>query len=334
MSKKKSPTLLTAEDYMSDLAVKIDNAKQRVNMVATTFRADDTHTEAVIAAVERAAAERGVPASVCADSFTYLEPKEFILRSPRRQPSRAVHAMKLERRLKKAGVAFRWLGQKANMLMTGRTHSKWSIVDDIVYACGGVNMDHESLANVDYMFRFDNKVLADKLSNEQYLIARADKRGGSIRNSMFGLDEHSTVLVDQGLPTNSLIYRRACDLAEQAENIVLVSQYCPTGKLNRILKRKNAKLYFNNWRTASPINKLLIKLGTLTSRQQTLYQHPQYLHAKFIIFTMPDGSKIALSGSHNFMRGSGIMGTREIALETSDPAIIKQLEAFRKKYVE
>ena len=32
-------------------------------------------------------------------------------------------------------------------------------------------------------------------------------------------------------------------------------------------------LYFNNWRTASPINKLLIKLGTLTSRQQTLYQH-------------------------------------------------------------
>ena len=46
------------------------------------------------------------------------------------------------------------------------------------------------------------------------------------------------------------------------------------------------------------------------------------------------GSKIALSGSHNFMRGSGIMGTREIALETSDPAIIKQLEAFRKKYVE
>ena len=77
---------------MSDLAVKIDNAKQRVNMVATTFRADDKHTEAVIAAVERAAAERGVPASVCADSFTYLEPKEFILRSPRRQPSRAVHA--------------------------------------------------------------------------------------------------------------------------------------------------------------------------------------------------------------------------------------------------
>ena len=49
---------------------------------------------------------------------------------------------------------------------------------------------------------------------------------------------------------------------------------------------------------------------------------------------MSGGSKIALSGSHNFMRGSGIMGTREIALETSDPAIIKQLEAFRKKYIE
>ena len=61
---------------------------------------------------------------------------------------------------------------------------------------------------------------------------------------------------------------------------------------------------------------------------------PNFDPIKFIIFTMPDGEKVTLTGSHNFMRGSGIMGTREIALETSDPDVIKQLEAFRKKYVE
>ena len=334
MIKKKNPVLLIAEDYVPDLASKINAAEQRVNMIATTFRADDERTENVIAELEHASSERGIPVSICADSFTYLEPKEFILRSPRRQPSRAVSAMKLERRLKKSGIAFRWLGQKANVLMTGRTHSKWSVVDDIVYACGGVNMDHESLTNIDYMFRFENKELADKLSAEQYRIARADKHGGSTRNSKLKLDEQSTVLIDQGLPTNSIIYKHACSLAERANNIVLVSQYCPTGRLNRILKHKNAKLYFNNWRNASIINKLFIKFGTITSQQKTLYRHQRYLHAKFIIFTMPDGEKVALTGSHNFMRGSGIMGTREIALETSNPDVIKQLEAFRKKYVE
>nr|MBP6038525.1 hypothetical protein [Candidatus Saccharimonas sp.] len=58
-----------------------------------------------------------------------------------------------------------------------------------------------------------------------------------------------------------------------------------------------------------------------------------YLHAKFMIGTMPDGSKRAITGSHNFMFGSGLMGTREIALETTDTKIIRQLERFIDTYV-
>lgn len=333
MADEKCPKLMPAEQYVSALISDIAAAKKRVNIVATTFRSNDERSAEVMKKLE-SAARRGVPVSVCADAFTYMEPKEFILRSPKRQPSRTVQALKLERQLKKAGVSFRWLGQKTNILMMGRTHSKWSVVDDVVYACGGVNMDHESLTNIDYMFRFKNKALADMLSKEQYRIAHADKQGGSTRNAVVPLDDRSTVLIDQGLPFNSVIYKHACALAEKATDVILVSQYCPTGRLSRILKHKNTKLFFNDWKKASVINKAFIKFGVLTSRQKTLYYHNTYLHAKFAIFTMSDGKKIALSGSHNFMDGSGIMGTREIAIETSDQKIIKQLEDFRRKYVE
>ena len=48
---------------------------------------------------------------------------------------------------------------------------------------------------------------------------------------------------------------------------------------------------------------------------------------------MEDGSKVAITGSHNFAYTGVLLGTREIALETKDPSIIKQLESFIKKEV-
>ena len=74
-------------------------------------------------------------------------------------------------------------------------------------------------------------------------------------------------------------------------------------------------------------------LGTLTAKQQTLYTRQTYLHAKFILFTMPDKSQVAISGSHNFMYGSGAIGTKEVAIETSDPHLIKQLTKFYRQHI-
>jgi cardiolipin synthase len=47
-----------------------------------------------------------------------------------------------------------------------------------------------------------------------------------------------------------------------------------------------------------------------------------------MLFEMPDGQKIALTGSHNFSYTGVNFGTREVALETSDPDIYRQLEDF------
>lgn len=333
MQQYPAPKLLASHEYPIDLVSIIEAAAERIRVVSTTFRADDPRSQAVVEAL-RAAAKRGVDVSVAVDTFSYLEPKEFILRSPRRQPARAFRALQIEHQLKRAGAEFHWLGRRTNILATGRTHSKWVVVDDTVYSFGGVNLDNESFENTDYIIKYQSRELAELIVTEHESIIAADRNGGGRRSHDEVLNEQTTVLFDGGLPFDSIIYRRAVTLAKQASEIILVSQYCPTGRLNRILKQKGAAIYFNHWRRASHLNRLLIRLGMFTAQQTTSYTRDNYLHAKFIIFTMPGGSKTAIAGSHNFMFSSGLSGTREIAIQTTNRHIIKQLERYRKQYVE
>lgn len=327
------PTLITTAAYPEVLVRTIDQAKERIMIVTTTFRADDERMEAISDALIRAA-DRGVAVSICADVFTYMEPKKAPFRFAKHQSARALKAIRLERKFKKHGATFYWLGRKSNIILSGRTHSKWVLVDNNVFAFGGINLDRESLDNTDFMLHYDDAHLADHIALEHADVMRADRKGGSLRSTSFRLDDETSVLIDGGFPGNSIIYRHAMKLAIEAKSIVLVSQYCPTGPLNRILKLKNATLYFNHWRKASTVNRWMIRFGMLRSKQETLYKRESYLHSKFIIFEMPDGHKTAITGSHNFMMASGLVGTREIALETSDPEIISQLEQFRRDHVE
>ncbi len=326
------PQLIFSADYARDVVRSIDHAKKRIAIVVTTFRDDDPQTQSIVEALCRAG-DRGLLVSICTDIYTYLEPKEFVLRSPKRQPARAYQAMKLEHHLKQHGIHFRWLGRTGNIPLAGRTHSKWLIIDNTVYSFGGLNLDRESLGNNDYTFKFQDALLADHLFNEHSRLLGADRGAHASRSHHFAIDGDSTVLIDGGFFGDSIIYRHATKLASAATDIVLVSQYCPTGKLNRILRRKKATVYFNHWRKAAWINKILIQFGMLFTHQTTLYNRTPYLHAKFAIFTMPDGKKIAITGSHNFMFGSGLLGTREIGLETSNPVIIAQLERFLREHV-
>lgn len=332
MSVTHPPKLLRSDEYARDLAAQIAKAREQIAITVTTFRDDDPLSHAIVDELCKAA-DRGVNVSVCVDTYTYLEPKEFLLMSPKRQPARAVRALRLERELKQHGVSFRWLGRKASAIVYGRTHCKWVVVDDTVYSFGGVNLDAESFTNTDFMMRHNNPQLAEIIIKEHSRVLRADKGGGAYRSHAVTLDAKTSLLFDGGLIADSLIYRRAYQLASEADSILCVSQYSPTGKLLRMLKRKNTKLYFNDWRNATLANRMIIKISTFRSDHATEYTRDNYLHAKFIIFTMPGGSKVALSGSHNFMFGSGAVGTREVAMETTDSTIIRQLEAFYTAYV-
>ena len=324
-----SPQLLLPTDYVHDATEHIKAAKKRVSFLSMIV-ADDTTTDKLIDALS-AASERGVTVEVAADVFTYGELGGFFLPTwYRTKQSRSTTRM--SKRFIKSGVKFTWLGRSHATLFSGRTHIKWCVVDDVVYSFGGVNLYQKGIENNDYMFKIDDPQLADALINEHHRLARADAGDYSYRSHRIAYGQ-DTVLIDGGIFGDSVIYRRACKLATEATHVTLVSQYCPTGKLSSILKKTDSRLYFNPPTQATHLNRVIISLGMLFSGHKTLYKQPQYLHAKFMLFDMPDGRRVALTGSHNFVNGGVLLGTREIALETENKKIIRQLESYLKKYV-
>ena len=322
--------LVLPHQYVTQATKLVNKAKKRVFLISMVL-ADHPATHELIVAIE-AAAKRGVDVTVTADIFTYGEVSGGFL--PLRYYTPGVKNVNtMVKNLRAAGVHFLWLGRARTTLLNGRTHTKWCVVDDTCFVFGGVNMYQGGVAeNIDYMFRLKDRRLADRLAYEQGRIIKAEKTSTNYPSVSYELDG-SSVLIDGGIVASSIIYRRACELAKEAGSILFVSQYCPTGKLARILKKKKVSMYFNRPEQADFINKTLIILSMLTSGYKTLYTKTPYLHAKFIIFTMKNGTKVALSGSHNFAYTGVLFGTREIALETTDKKVIDQLESFYKKYI-
>lgn len=322
--------LVLPSDYVKQATELVKKAKTRVYLISMVI-ADHPATHGLMMALEDAA-RRGVTVAVTADVFTYGEVSGGFL--PIRYYSPGVKEVNhMVKSLKSAGVKFLWLGRGHTTIMNGRTHSKWCVVDDTCFVFGGVNMYQGGVAeNIDYMFRLENNHLADRLVYEQGRIAKAERSSTNYPSVTYELEGNS-VLIDGGIIAHSVIYRRAIELARDAEHIVFVSQYCPTGKLARILRKKDVELYFNRPEQANTLNKLLISLSMFTSGFKTRYTKKPYLHAKFLIFTMKNGSKTAITGSHNFAYTGVLLGTREIALETTDSAVISQLESFYEHHV-
>lgn len=324
-----TPTLILPKEYIESATQQIRRATTRIALLTMVLVEDESTNELLSALCE--AAERGVEVTVAADSFTYTDFQGSYIPTTYRS-KRVRNAMQMQKRFRASGAEFDWLGRLSFIAFSGRTHIKWCVVDDTVYSFGGVNLDQQSVDNTDYMFMTTSEALASRIIEEHKRIIRADRSNHAYRSHRFG-DDDNMVLIDGGFLGDSIIYRRACYWAERASEITLVSQYCPTGKLSRLLKKKQTDLYFNHWTNAGLLNRLVIRFGMLSSRHSTSYNRRPYLHAKFIIFTMPDKSKVAITGSHNFVRAGVFLGTREVALETTNKKIISQLERFFNEHV-
>lgn len=321
--------LISPIQYVREATEAVNRAETRVYLMSMVI-ADHETTHSLIAALE-AAAKRGVKVVVAADIFTYGEVGNGFL--PFRYYSHGSRsANNMVKTLKRAGVQFHWLGRGRVTVYHGRTHSKWCIADDTLFTFGGVNLYEEGIQNIDYMFRLKDHKLADRIVEEQTRVQKAESRSFNYHSVAYEQDD-LTVLIDGGIIGQSVIYRRAVELSEKAAHITFVSQYCPTSKLARIFKKKSVTLYYNRPIQADGLNRLVIQFGQLLTGFKSSYTRARYLHAKCIIFTFEDGTKAAITGSHNFAYTGVLLGTREIALETRDPAIIAQLERFIEKEV-
>ena len=317
--------LLTTSQYIEDASHAIARSKKRV-IVMTLCISRETETQAFMDSL-LIAAKKGVDVQVAADTFTFSEFGGYF--NPfKRLAVHSREAKKLSNTLRKNGASFRWLGGNWRINpFAGVTHVKWTVVDDTVYSFGGVNLYGKGAKNIDYMFKVKDKKLADLLAKEHREIVKAD-RDPTDYSGFYKQLGYGSLLIDSGQKNESMIYERAVQLAEQSQSVLFVSQYCPTGRLAKILRRKKATINYNQPKNTHRWTKLMLLVSSVTTRLKSQYKKNTYLHAKFIVFTMPDGSKTALTGSHNFSYSGVRLGTREVDLETTDKKAISQLEAF------
>lgn len=331
-----SPKLLLPADYIRLATNLIRQAQRRIYIVCLNINRCP-ETDRLIDEVKRAA-RRGVDVHIGADLLSFICDHDAKVAS-RVAGREMIRTSQLRAEFLQSGAEFHWLGIQRVPYLLGRTHSKWTVIDDDVFSFGGVNLSHAGIAErTDYVFHFHSPKIADRLAAEQHQIEQQIEPNNNRTIAVTDKTIHvpfGSILLDSGRFGRSGIYRHATKLAREAESLLIVSQYCPTGRLGKIIRSKPSRLYFNpKGSAADAVNNFMIGSKTSTTNQNNLYTRPRYLHAKFIVGTMANGSRQAITGSHNFAAISGRAGTREIALETTDPAIIDQLESFFHHYVE
>lgn len=325
MTAAATPQLIPADKLIASLVRDIAHAEAHIWVLSMIVNEDDT-TEPFFNALIQAA-DRGVDVRFAADTFTYTELGGRMAFS-RKFWRRARNVAKLRRKLRNSRIDFWWLGGYTYTTITGRTHAKWLVIDNVVYSFGGINLYDLGLETADFFIRVEDAELADRLTAEHIRIINANFREYAYHSHSFG-SAFGTVLMDGGFVGDSVIYQRVCELAEGAERIVCVSQYCPTGKFAKLLKQHpNLELYYSSMKNSSFMNRLVIWFGRASTGLRSRYTRDRYIHAKYTIFYYPDGKRVAVTGSHNFVKAGVLLGTKEIALETTNAAIIDLLEAY------
>jgi cardiolipin synthase len=318
--------LITAPNYYRALQAGIPKAKKRIIIHAMGILWGPK-TEMLIPPLLDAA-KRGVEVQVVGDIYskfiTYM-PRPFREKLPPWSRVRAGND-----KLRAGGVNVTYVGSLGPNPFKRRCHTKWTIIDDLVYSFGGINIAEDSFTNHDYMLETRNGHLADYLNALTEQIAT----GASILpDHTKQLTARTTILFDGGTPGASIIYDTACDIVAQAKKVYFVSQMCPSGRLARLINARDNECYFvRPGQTEFPANLALVR-DRSRFRVINRYRGKTYIHAKFILTEGSDGQRHFIGGSNNFSRRGVDYGTKEIAVHSTDPQLWQQLYDFMQKQI-
>jgi phosphatidylserine/phosphatidylglycerophosphate/cardiolipin synthase-like enzyme len=217
---------------------------------------------------------------------------------------------------------------KSPLAIAGRSHIKFSVINDIVFL-GGCNLASEQL--LDVMVAQTNPTLADYLYDLVATVYHAKHVGRALhwQDKRLDLDATTSLLIDAGTSRQSAILDQALQLIDGAEtSITIAGQLFPNGVTGQHLAAartrgvavhivfsppsahvKTVKLsqYYSLWREKLRLSPELFA--------EMLPKGMHLLHAKMLVT-----DKGSLLGSHNLVRAGVVLGTAEIALLTSDPA--------------
>lgn len=319
--------LLEAEDYYNALLRDIPKAKKRIVIAAMVVLWGERTGPLLV--MLRDALKRGVAITILLDNYTKLTPL-LGLKPGGSGTERLRKTYRTLEDLSAEGAKVYTFGKLNFPPQKGRCHIKVTLIDDMSYSFGGVNFVDEALGNSDFMLTSKNAVVADHLDQ---LVHRAATTRPPLLNGEVEISHNATVLFDGGRPKNSIIYDRACELAAQAKRVFYVSQMVPSGQLAQLLNETKSAIYFNRPEQMGSLESVAQAYDQQKYRITNKYTGSAYIHAKFILFEMPSGRKVLLSGSHNFSYRGVSFGTQEICLHSTDAAMWGKLHEFMQKRI-
>jgi phosphatidylserine/phosphatidylglycerophosphate/cardiolipin synthase-like enzyme len=344
--------IYTSEEYFDAIIAEISatSTGDEVILVSMTFDPAKKTVRHLLAELG-AAGKRGVKARLIIDARVFLYQDEHGLgplfyspKLPSRLPKRYDLIRKALYCLKECSVDYNIINIPARSFTNphgGRCHIKFTLINDSIYF-GGANLDND--ANIDLMVGLQDADFANYLREfAAELVAR-----GNVRKAMHDTDAlvslglNSKVLIDAGVPNQSLIFENAIQLIKSArEHIFITCQHFPSGAIGRHLLEAHKRgvridIYSNHPnKSVWPYNILHYGAVQLAKRQlpknffeNTLMGPENYLHAKLIATEQG-----AMVGSHNYL-GIGVkFGTAEMTLINHDPdfsreaidAVMKQM---------
>lgn len=320
-------SVVETQKYYDQLTELLPRAKKRIVLVSMCVLWGDK-TGPLLQEIEKAM-DRGVRVHVLLDVYTRLG----LGAKESKQSFQKHFAQTLDflKSIQQKGARIDIVGKIGLNPFKGRYHLKLTVVDDVCFSFGGVNFVDSAFTNHDYMCYGKNAALGDCL---EQIATRIGNARVALSDGEVPIGEEASVLFDGGKPRHSTIYERATELARQAKHIWYVSQMAPSGALAQAMRNTTSSCYFNRpEQILEAPARYAVAFDQQRYRTKNNYRGDRYIHAKFMLFELHDGTKALVSGSNNFSWRGVAFGTQEIALYSENVALWEQLQSFIKNHV-
>lgn len=334
-------TLYDRLDYFSHLIKRYNNAKpgDRIILATMEYRPDQVEIAQLVDGL-CIAAQRGANVTFILDAYSLmlkdgsvLGPLFFRKKDPKVGYGHFKKVVESIHKLRDAGVQCHVVNKPTRPLknpFSGRSHIKFAVYNDESFV-GGCNLSHPEL--LDVMVHAKNSKLARELVQfTEKVIAHKNVRLALQRTDYcVKIDDHTELILDAGVRRQSLIYKKAFELIENAKkHVYMTCQYFPNHDTPHALTQAAKKgvrvhlAYNHPNKHRQPIRGA--QKGTVAYKKMRfhesifdnqLHHQKNYLHAKILV-----SESEAIVGSHNYVAMGVRLGTAEIALRSTSPDFI------------
>lgn len=333
-----------AAKYRKQLIEMIHAAKpgDRVLLMSMTFEPSEPEIAALMHVLELAAS-RGVHVTLAIDAHSFMldnryRPGPLYMRTrlPREMPPMYSYKMKVLEAISRyptGNVTILNMPRRPGAIpIAGRSHIKIAIVNNQIFL-GGCNL--QGSATIDMMIGWQSAEHANSLYRYMQEIIRTGRTGKPLpwADQKLPIDTRTNVLIDGGRRGQSVIFKEALQLIDDAERWLLITcQFFPNSVTAKHLAAAVKRGVDVEVVYAHPHHHGLIGgagqqvsiLRERLLRPRILFHYAMkrsdpMLHAKLI--ACDQGVMI---GSHNYVSAGVLLGTAEIAFKSSSQTLAEQ----------